>query len=193
MQAYVDDLTYSGVISGPPVYFWLRDFRNFMAQTENFDLSLQPFNEQIAAFFSDEGWQELYGEHVAISDDDGSIMESRVVAYIDVDLSSSRAGTDLLDKLRAVSGRQPVNEGRDEWAFLTYADEYHLWEFYNVVVTELITTTIMGVASVSIIALIFIPHWTAILFVFPFISFLYIDMLGKCEHAAMIHAHQRRP
>ena len=54
---------------------------------------------------------------------------------------------------------------------------YHQ-RFYGVVVQELIFTTITGVITVSIIGLIFIPHWTAILFVFPFITFLYIDMLG---------------
>ena len=36
----------------------------------------------------------------------------------------------------------------------------------------------MGVVAVSVIAIVLIPHWTAVLFVFPFISFLYIDMLG---------------
>ena len=50
--------------------------------------------------------------------------------------------------------------------------------FHNCVVKELIFTTIMGVIAVNVIALFFIPHWTAILFVFPFISLLYINMLG---------------
>lgn len=50
--------------------------------------------------------------------------------------------------------------------------------FYNAVVSELIFTTIMGVLAVTVISLVFMPHWSAALYVFPFISFLYIDMLG---------------
>jgi predicted RND superfamily exporter protein len=46
------------------------------------------------------------------------------------------------------------------------------------VVNELISTTILGVLSVSFISLVFMPHWTAVLYVFPFLCFLYIDMLG---------------
>ena len=36
----------------------------------------------------------------------------------------------------------------------------------------------MGVLAVNVIAVLFIPHWTAVLFIFPFISLLYINMLG---------------
>ena len=53
------------------------------------------------------------------------------------------------------------------------------------VVDELMFTTIMGVIAVSVIALLLIPHWTAILFVFPFISFLYIDMLGFLQFSGV--------
>jgi predicted RND superfamily exporter protein len=36
----------------------------------------------------------------------------------------------------------------------------------------------MGVVAVSVIALLFIPHWTAMPFTLVFITFLYIEMLG---------------
>lgn len=52
-------------------------------------------------------------------------------------------------------------------------------EFYTVAINELILTTISGIVAVSIVAFLFIPHWTAVLFVSPLITTLYIDLLGK--------------
>ena len=54
-------------------------------------------------------------------------------------------------------------------------------EFYSASVNELILTTILGVVSVTGIALLFIPHWTAALFVLPMICILYIDLLGVMQ------------
>lgn len=59
-----------------------------------------------------------------------------------------------------------------------------LWaytEFYAICVDELILTTILGVVTVTGIALLFIPHWTAALFVLPMISILYLDLLGVMQ------------
>lgn len=39
-------------------------------------------------------------------------------------------------------------------------------------------TTILGVVSVTLVAFLFIPHWTAALFVLPMICMLYVDLLG---------------
>ena len=57
--------------------------------------------------------------------------------------------------------------------------------FYNTVVPELIFSAIMGVIAVTLIAYFFIPHWTAALFVFPFITVLYFNMLGFLKVAGV--------
>lgn len=51
-------------------------------------------------------------------------------------------------------------------------------EFYDACVDELILTTILGVVTVTGVALFFVPHWTAALFVLPLICMLYVDLLG---------------
>lgn len=61
---------------------------------------------------------------------------------------------------------------------------YLLWEFYNVAISELITTTISSVVAVSVVALVFVPHWSAIFFIVPMVSIVYIDLLGKQPPAA---------
>ena len=50
---------------------------------------------------------------------------------------------------------------------------------------ELIRTTIYGVSAVTGITLIFIPHYSAALFVFPFICVLYVDLLGVIQWAGL--------
>ena len=46
-------------------------------------------------------------------------------------------------------------------------------------------TVVIGVITVSVLALIFIPHWTAVLFVGPLVAVLYIDLLGFIELAGV--------
>jgi hypothetical protein len=50
-----------------------------------------------------------------------------------------------------------------------------------VCVSELTATTIAGVVSVTVVAFLLIPHWTAVFYVLPLIVILYVDMLGKHE------------
>merc|ERR1712232_144347 len=57
-------------------------------------------------------------------------------------------------------------------------DLYYIWQFYTESPSELFLTTILGVSAVSIISLVFIPHWSSVLFVAPIISILYVDLLG---------------
>jgi len=178
MEAYVNDLVDSGAVAHQPAYFWLRDFKQYVEEN-NEKLGNRTFNEQILHFFKNPSWEDLYGEHVVYNKTTGDVSMSRLTAYVDVDMQNSKDGTDMLAHMQMVSGRQPINQdGREDWAFFTYSDDYHILTFFSVVVSELVFSTIMGVASVSVIGLILIPHWTAVLYVFPFITFLYIDMLG---------------
>jgi Niemann-Pick C1 protein len=52
------------------------------------------------------------------------------------------------------------------------------WDFYANTADELTTTTILGVLTVCAIGFIFIPHWSAVLFLAPLIGVLYIDLMG---------------
>ena len=62
-----------------------------------------------------------------------------------------------------------------------------IWEFYSVCVEELILSTVIGVISVTGVALLFIPHWSAAVFVFPLICMLYLDLLGLLQWAGTFH------
>jgi Niemann-Pick C1 protein len=90
------------------------------------------------------------------------------------------AQVDALENQRAVTESQTTNDpdDPDDWAFFTFDDLFYIWQFYTECPHELILTTILGISAVSLISMIFIPHWSAVLFVTPIISILYVDLLG---------------
>ena len=53
------------------------------------------------------------------------------------------------------------------------------WEFCSIAVDELILTTILNITAVTVIAFIFIPHFSAALFILPLIISVNINLLGK--------------
>lgn len=183
MIQFTEDLADQGAIAWPPINFWVKDFQQFTEERSS--LKNQTFSKQIGAFLSIPLYHKLYHDHIVRNDTTGDIVDSRCEIYIDIDLSDSRGGIDELHRLRDVARSEPINVGLDgpEWKMFTYQDQYHLWEFYAVVISELTRNTIMGVAAVSVIALLLMPHWTAVFFITPLIICVYVDMLGKwCSH-----------
>ena len=43
---------------------------------------------------------------------------------------------------------------------------------------ELRKTAVVGITSVTAFAFLFIPHWSGVFYVFPFMIILYVDLLG---------------
>jgi predicted RND superfamily exporter protein len=183
MEDYVNDLVAMEQITQQPFLFWLRDFEKYVeAESSLQDLT---FYEQFTLFFADPVYNELYREDIVL-DDSGKISSSRVELFMsNVSAGDVQQSIDALKSQRAVTKDQPINKGKDDWSFFTYHEQYLIWEFYSVAVEELIRSTILGVVSVSLIALIFIPHWSAIVFVAPLISMLYVDLLGVLQLAGI--------
>lgn len=177
MLDYLDDLVATGQVD-EPVYVWVKDFHRFSEeQSTNSTFHDMAFQEQIDEFLSVDIYHQLYDEQISKTKD-GIYMDTRVRLHFSFDIQSSRAATDMLSTMRDVSSSEILNQEAEEWKFFTYASEYFLYEFYNQVVKELIFTSVVSLVAVSLIAMFFMPHWTAVLFVFPFISILYVNMLG---------------
>jgi hypothetical protein len=188
MEDYVNDLVEAEAIARQPSYFWLRHFHMFIDQLNNNTHTQQwvanaTFSEQLDAFLNVPIFGALYRENIVRDPETGSILASRCDMEVAVDLDDSGASIDKLADFRDTSAAQPINMNFDgpvgDAPFFCYRSYFHMWEFFDTVVGELITTTIFGVVAVSLVALLFIPHWTAIVFVFPCISTLYVDLLGK--------------
>lgn len=179
MEAYVLELSsmpYAG--EDEPFEFWLRDFKVFVEEQGIPDLT---FEEQVQKFLEDPIYFDSYSEDIVL-DENGVMTASRTLVRLDnVNEEDVLETVDVLELQRSISASQPVNQGRNEWAFFTFAEDYYIWEFYRVSPDELALTTIIGTVTVSVLALVFIPHWTAILFVGPMVAVLYIDLLGFIE------------
>ena len=46
---------------------------------------------------------------------------------------------------------------------------------------ELRFTAVVGITSVTAFALLFVPHWSGVFYVFPFMIVLYVDLLGMFQ------------
>eukprot|EP00538_Stauroneis_constricta_P000207 CAMPEP_0119570782 /NCGR_PEP_ID=MMETSP1352-20130426/43788_1 /TAXON_ID=265584 /ORGANISM="Stauroneis constricta, Strain CCMP1120" /LENGTH=1044 /DNA_ID=CAMNT_0007620455 /DNA_START=143 /DNA_END=3276 /DNA_ORIENTATION=+ len=183
MKKYVDDIVGLDEVTTRPPFFWVEDFEAFVDNST--DLQDKLFEEQFDVFFAQEENQKQYRDYIVV-DNDNKIVTSRVSIYMD-NIRNDEV-RDLIDALlnqREVSERQPINKGKDDWDFFTYASMYLIWQFYAVAVDELVLTTIFGVLSVTVLSLVFIPHWTAAFFVAPFISILYVDLLGVLQFAGI--------
>lgn len=182
MEAYVQELAgmkYAG--ENEPFSFWLRDFRVFVDTEEVAGVQDLAFDQQIELFLQDPVYFDSHHEDIVL-DDNGVMTASRTLIRLNnVNEEDVVETVDVLETQRSISASQPVNEGLDDWSFFTFAEDYYIWEFYRVSPQELQLTTIIGTITVSVLALIFIPHWSAILFVFPIMCFLYIDLLGWIE------------
>lgn len=206
MEKYINDLVEIEAIDGQqPSFFWLRDFRSFVADE---GLTGDTFNAQVDAFLNNLAFGELYSDHI-VRGADGTITASRVAIPMDnVDIQDVREQIDALEDQRRVSEAQPVNQGQSEFRFFTYEgtvslslrafatfqlftlrvtnflfafSQYNIWEFYAVSASEVVFTTVSGVCAVTGVTLLLVPHWTAALFVLPLISVLYIDLLGVMQ------------
>ena len=180
MEKYVNDIVDTKSISNQPAYFWLRDFQAFLSSTDDDTLISSPFTQQLDIFLSDPTFNQLYNDDI-VRDSQGSIVTSRVQVRMDnVDQEDVVQQIDTLKDQRIVTESQALNQDKSdgEWLFFTFDDLYYIWQFYTECPNELLLSTILGISSVSLIALIFIPHWTAVLFIGPIITMLYIDLLG---------------
>jgi len=184
MEQYINDLVTIEAIIDQPEFFWLRDFRSFVGETDSSVADLD-FNEQVGAFLSDPVYNELYSDHI-VRDSSGAITASRCTIHMDnVDIEDVTEQIDTLKDQRAITEAQPINKGESDFLFFTYDGNYNIWEFYAVSADEIMLTTLTSIAAVTAVTLLLVPHWTAALFVFPLISVLYIDLLGVMQWAGV--------
>ena len=179
MISYVDELAGLEQFAGDVTFCWIKDFKELLESDQGAFLQNMTFLEQVDLLLKNDEIQEVYGENIVRDQVTGEILASRCILYADeLDLNVVSQQIDLLLDQREVTAAQPVNQDRKDWAFFTYDDLYLTWEFYNAIVGEWIFTTITGVVAVTAIGFICIPHWTAVMFVFPLIAILYIDLIG---------------
>ena len=182
MENYVDDLVEMEYVERRPKFFWLRDFKLFVKLNQE-NVTELLFHEQLDLFLSDPIYNYLY-QYDIVRDEQGNVTASRVGLFYDnFDLNDVEEQIGLIMEQRDITARQPINRGLKDWAFFNYNMHFYLGEFYHRTKKELVLTSIIGVTAVLALAILFIPHWTAAVFVLPVICLLYVDLLGVLQWA----------
>lgn len=100
------------------------------------------------------------------------------ISFGNLDIEDGKQVLAAMKRQSKVSLEQDINAGQSTSSFFSFNTVYYLWDFLIETEAELKMTTIIGVASVSVMSLVFLPHWSGILFVLPMIISLYVDMMG---------------
>jgi predicted RND superfamily exporter protein len=177
MENYINDLVEIDSISSQPPLFWLRHFKDTFLPYDDRLLNLT-FNQQMDIFLSHSPFKELYGPHIVRDEETGDIIASRCVMYMDkIDVNSIESQLQALRQQRNVSLHQPLNAGTEDNFFLW---EYNMfiWDFYANTAPELMASTILSILAVCVIGFAFVPHWSGVFIIFPFISILYVELMG---------------
>jgi len=179
MEQYVNDLVEIDAIADQPTFFWLRDFKSYISSSGVAGLYNASFTDQLDSFLAVPSFYKLYKDDI-VRDDIGNIIISRTRCRMDnVALQDVTMQVQALTDAMSVSDSQPINEDRKDWAFFTYdITAYNVWMFYTSTPSELLLSTVLSITAVTVITLIFIPHWTSALFVGPIMIMLYADLLG---------------
>jgi predicted RND superfamily exporter protein len=175
MFAFVDDMVDLEYIVARPQAFWLRDFLLYSNQTE--DIQNLDFFEQLNVFLSTEPYEEIYRNDIIQDKQTKFVLASRTrVVYDGV---SAYDNEQQIDALKAEQ-RQAVNAGLGpkEWKIFSHGDIYNVWELYNVIFSSTIGTVVLGLASVFVIALVFLPYPFGALFVTPVVGAIYIELMA---------------
>jgi Patched family len=183
MENFVDQLVTIDSITSQPPFFWVKHFKEFLTYDER--LLELTFNTQLDIFLSVDIFRLLYGDDIVRDPESGDIIASRVVMYMDkLDMSSLSNQIQAWRDQLTVTQSEPINskmvlaDGDGFNFFLHEETMIYVWEFYAQFVNELIFATVLALISVSLIAFVFLPHWTAVCFLSPLMAVLSIDMIG---------------
>jgi predicted RND superfamily exporter protein len=190
MEQFVNEIVDFEFVSQQPSKFWLRDFRIFLQNNtlQNvtvLELQSMTFEKQMELFLNDTVYGDLFKDDIGYSKN-GTIIQTRcIIEYDKVRADDVKQQMDALKKTENATNSQPINAGLKpiDQKFYLFADQFLSYAFYNVCIAELISNTIFGICSVTIIAMIFVPHWTASLFVLPLVVMMYTCILGVLQWA----------
>jgi Niemann-Pick C1 protein len=180
METYVDAIVNTSYITAPPYKFWLRDFNLFKAT--NISLQNLPFNETLHLFL-DLPDNKDYKNDIVL-DSFGNILASRTMVHMDnITVKNFNDVKDALPVLQSLTSQQPMNQHTKEWPLFSFEKIFLTWEFFLTIPYQLKKSTIVGIISVTLMSIFFMPHWSGVLFVGSLTTILCVDFLGILQFA----------
>ena len=156
----------------PDVYWFLKN--------ESSIFEGMPTKDIINAFAEHERFRLIYGSQI-VRNREGDVIHTRCgITIKDMNYNDIPEQLKLNRAYHALNKKHPLNQDRhyDHLHAFMYEDLLHLWDFFEVALTELKYTAFSGVGMVSFFSFLFVPHWTAVLYIFPLMGLLYADLLG---------------
>lgn len=227
MIDYVDQIAAMPQVDSYPAFCWVRDFKAiedgnntlFESYTQGLVIPDQSFEAQLDLLLSFKDIRSVYGKDISRYPEghpqEGQIEASRCQFTINnIDIAQGvEDQIQMLNDQHDVTLAQPVNQGRERFAFFAFDLIFFIWvslllifwymiddcnlsnknctsiyplqEFYAAAIDELIMSTISSVIAVGVVTFILIPHRTAVIFVMPMIIVLYIDLMGVIQFAGL--------
>jgi Niemann-Pick C1 protein len=180
MEAYVNASVNTRYITNPPFKFWLHDFNSF--KSSNAAVQNLPFNEAIRLFLDDPATKDYKNDFVL--DHSGKVLATRTLVHMDkINPNNIDSEKGALPNLLRLTRQQPMNQQTEDWPFFIFDKTFYIWEFLIQIPSQLKQTTIIGIISVTLVSVFFMPHWSGALFVGPLTMMLYVDLLGIFQFA----------
>jgi Niemann-Pick C1 protein len=179
MNDYVNDLVGMPYISSQPEHFWLRHFQMFDEILNDYiDASGWTFNEKLDLFLDTPPFDVLHSADI-VRDSNGIVIASRCEITFDKGSNYDiQVQIDTVKEQRRITSLQPINEGRSKWPFFMFSQHFYAWELHNLIFRDLILTFTLGLISVFVISLLFIPHPFGALVLPPIVGAVYCELMA---------------
>lgn len=159
MNGYVNDVVSMPYISSQPEFFWLRHFWLFEDILGNYtDAAAMSFNDKLTIFLQTHPFDVLYAKDI-VRDKHGNVTASRCQVIFDqgsnydVDVQ-----IDSVNLQRQITSSQSINAGKSDLTFFMFTKHFYAWELHDLMFKDLMYTLVLGLVSVLVISLLFIPH-----------------------------------
>jgi Niemann-Pick C1 protein len=158
----------------------LEDNPDIVSFLQNETLALQSMStKQIVNLLIDHPrLRFVYGTQIVVSSQ-GDVIQSRCDLDVKgLDHRDIPAQLELNKAQKDVTKRHPLNRQGDHHRAFIFQDAFHFLDFSEAALAELQYTAISSIAVVSFFGFLFVPHWSAVLYLCPMMCILYADLLG---------------
>jgi len=182
MLDFVDELVEMPYITSPPEYFWLRDFHKFQKVFQSNYTELtnnMSFNDQLTLFLDIPNFDLLYSKDIVRDEKSGDVIASRCQVIFDKGSNYDVAVqiATVREQYR-ITSHQAVNIGKSEWSFFMFTEHFYAWELHDLMYSELLLSFALGILSVFMISVLFIPHPLLAIVLPLIVSAVYVELMA---------------
>ena len=139
-------------------------------------------------FLQESKFFEVHYSDLGFDEKTGKLVTSRCHVYLrGISNNDIKLQIQVVKHFLAIDKQQIMNYHRNykEQKFFMYGSFFLQWSFYSVCVKELVSSTLIGIGSITAVTFLFIPHWTATAIMLPVSIMMYMCILGIVQWAGI--------